>query len=44
MKKEALLKVEPDQLNQLMHYQFDEKDLKDKTLVTKGLPASPGAC
>lgn len=42
-KEEALLKVEPDQLNQLMHYQFDESDLKDKTLVTKGLPASPGA-
>lgn len=42
-KQEALLKVEPNQLNQLMHYQFDEKDLKDKTLITKGLPASPGA-
>ena len=42
-KEEALLKVEPGQLNQLMHYQFDESDLKDKTLVTKGLPASPGA-
>nr|WP_075573543.1 pyruvate, phosphate dikinase [Ezakiella massiliensis] len=42
-KEEALLKVEPNQLNQLMHYQFDEDDLKDKEVLTKGLPASPGA-
>lgn len=41
--EEALMKIEPTSLNQLMHYQFDANDLKDKTPYAKGLPASPGA-
>ncbi|TXC91024.1 pyruvate, phosphate dikinase [Metabacillus litoralis] len=40
-KQEAILRVDPDQLNQLLHRQID--DSTDKTLLTKGLPASPGA-
>jgi pyruvate,orthophosphate dikinase len=38
---EALLRVDPDQLNQLLHPVLDEK--KPLTVIAKGLPASPGA-
>jgi pyruvate,orthophosphate dikinase len=38
---EALLRVEPDQLNQLLHPVLDEK--KPLKVIAKGLPASPGA-
>ncbi len=38
---EALLRVEPDQLNQLLHPVLDEK--KALKVIAKGLPASPGA-
>lgn len=41
--KEAVLRVEPDQLNQLLHLNFDQKKLKSAKPVAKGLPASPGA-
>ena len=41
--KEAVLRVEPDQLNQLLHPNFDQKKLKSAKPVAKGLPASPGA-
>ena len=41
--EEALLKVEPSSLDQLLHDTFDEEDLKSKTPVSKGLAASPGA-
>jgi pyruvate, orthophosphate dikinase len=40
-KKTALLRVEPDQLNQLLHRRIDDK--YERTLLAKGLPASPGA-
>jgi len=40
-KEEALLRVEPIQLDQLLHPVFDPKAKKD--VITKGLPASPGA-
>ena len=42
-KEEALLKVEPRQLDSLLHPRFDEKALKAATPVASGLPASPGA-
>ena len=42
-KEEALLKVEPKQLDQLLHPNFDQAALKAATPVAKGLPASPGA-
>ncbi len=40
-KQEALSRVEPIQLDQLLHPVFDPKAQKD--VITKGLPASPGA-
>ena len=42
-KEEAILKVDPKQLDSLLHPQFDEKVIKKFTPITKGLPASPGA-
>ena len=42
-KEEAIMKVEPKQLDALLHPQFDAESLKAATPVTKGLPASPGA-
>jgi pyruvate,orthophosphate dikinase len=39
--KEALLRVEPEQLNQLLHPVLDES--KPLTALATGLPASPGA-
>lgn len=42
-KDEAILRVEPDSLNQLLHPMFDEKELKNSQVIAKGLPASPGA-
>ncbi|MDR3292470.1 MAG: pyruvate, phosphate dikinase, partial [Clostridiales bacterium] len=41
--KEALLKIEPKQLDSLLHPQFSAKKLKQATPISKGLPASPGA-
>ncbi|MDR1905810.1 MAG: pyruvate, phosphate dikinase [Clostridiales bacterium] len=41
--KEALLKIEPKQLDSLLHPQFDSKALKQAKPISKGLPASPGA-
>ncbi len=41
--KEALLKVEPKQLDSLLHPQFDPKALKSAKIITTGLNASPGA-
>ncbi|MBS4193309.1 pyruvate, phosphate dikinase [Bacillus sp. FJAT-49705] len=40
-KKTALLRVDPDQLNQLLHRRID--DSTQKAILAKGLPASPGA-
>jgi pyruvate,orthophosphate dikinase len=42
-KKEALLKVEPQALDQLLHPIFDPKARKDVEVAAQGLPASPGA-
>lgn len=42
-KEEAILKVEPKQLDTLLHPAFDEEALKNATVEAKGLPASPGA-
>ncbi len=41
--KEALLKIEPRQLDALLHPQFDSEALKKAKQIGKGLPASPGA-
>lgn len=42
-KNEALLKIEPKQLDALLHPAFNLEKLKKATVITKGLPASPGA-
>ena len=42
-KEEALLKVEPKALDQLLHPTFDDKALKAATPIAAGLAASPGA-
>ena len=42
-KEEAVMKVEPKQLDALLHPQFDAAALKAATPATQGLPASPGA-
>lgn len=41
--KEAIMRVEPQQLDQLLHPTFDEKELEKAEIITKGLPASAGA-
>ena len=42
-KEEAVCKVEPKQLDSLLHPTFDPKALKAAKVIAKGLPASPGA-
>jgi pyruvate,orthophosphate dikinase len=42
-KAEAVMKVDPKQLDALLHPTFEPKALKAATPVAKGLPASPGA-
>ena len=41
--KEALLKIEPKQLDALLHPQFEAKALKKANAIATCLPASPGA-
>ncbi|MBR2792879.1 MAG: pyruvate, phosphate dikinase [Erysipelotrichaceae bacterium] len=41
--REAVLRVEPQQLDSLLHPQFDAAELKAAKVITKGLAASPGA-
>ncbi len=42
-KKEAVLRVAPEQIDQLLHPMFDPKAEAQAPVLTKGLPASPGA-
>ncbi len=42
-KQEALLKVDPKQLDALLHPTFDPKAIKNAKAIAKGLAASPGA-
>jgi pyruvate,orthophosphate dikinase len=41
--KTAMLRVEPNKLDELLHPVFDVNALKTAKLIGKGLPASPGA-
>jgi pyruvate,orthophosphate dikinase len=41
--KTALLRVEPNKLDELLHPVFDKGALKNARVLTRGLPASPGA-
>lgn len=42
-KEEAIMRIEPDQINQLLHPNFDPAELSSAKAIAKGLPASPGA-
>jgi pyruvate,orthophosphate dikinase len=42
-KKEAVLRVQPQQLDQLLHPVFDAASIKKLTLLATGIDASPGA-
>ncbi len=41
--QEALLRIEPNKLDELLHPVFDKEALKRANVLTRGLPASPGA-
>lgn len=41
--EEAVLRIEPKQLEQLLHPNFNEESLKSAKVIAKGLAASPGA-
>ena len=42
-KDEALMRMDPEKLDELLHPVFDVKAIKEAEVMTKGLPASPGA-
>ena len=42
-KKTAVMRVEPNRLDELLHPVFDKKALEKANVIAKGLPASPGA-
>ena len=41
--EEALMRIEPEKLDELLHPVFDKDAVKSAEVVAKGLPASPGA-
>ena len=41
--KEALLRMEPNKLDELLHPVFDPAGLQNDDIIAQGLPASPGA-
>ncbi len=41
--KDAVMRVDPKQLDQLLHPNFDSEKLRQATILAKGLAASPGA-
>ncbi|MFK5857454.1 MAG: pyruvate, phosphate dikinase [Bacteroidota bacterium] len=42
-REEAIMRVNPEKLDELLHPVFDEKAIEEAQIMTKGLPASPGA-
>jgi len=42
-KEEAIMRIDPKDIDKLLHPTFDEKGLAEANLLSKGLPASPGA-
>ncbi len=42
-KEEAIMRVEPNKLDELLHPVFDKEAVSKAKIVAKGLPASPGA-
>ncbi|MDD3263659.1 MAG: pyruvate, phosphate dikinase [Candidatus Nanoarchaeia archaeon] len=41
--EEAILRIDPNSLNQLLHKQINENKAINANIIAKGLPASPGA-
>lgn len=41
--KKALMRIEPNKLNELLHPVFDPEALQEADVIAQGLPASPGA-
>ncbi len=41
--EEALMRVDPEKLNELLHPVFNKNEMGKAKVITKGLPASPGA-
>ncbi len=42
-KKDAIMKIEPNKIDDLLHPTFEDESLKNAKKITTGLPASPGA-
>ncbi len=42
-KEVALMRIDPEQIDQLLHPTFKPSELKKAKIISKGLPASPGA-
>ena len=42
-KETAIMRIAPEQIDQLLHPAFDAEELKKHSPIGKGLPASPGA-
>jgi len=42
-REEAIMSIEPNQIDQLLHKQLDQKAKNNSKVIAKGLPASPGA-
>ncbi len=42
-KEEAIMRVDPEKLDELLHPVFDTKAIGNAKVMSKGLPASPGA-
>lgn len=42
-KEQAVMRIKPSSLDQILHPVFDEKEEKLAKILTRGLPASPGA-
>ena len=42
-REEAIMRVNPEKLDELLHPVFDDNAMAEAKIMTKGLPASPGA-
>ena len=42
-KETAIMRIGPEQIDQLLHPKFNEEEIKEAVEIAKGLPASPGA-
>lgn len=42
-REEAISRIDPEQISQLLHPMFEAKDLENADRIASGLPASPGA-